>query len=122
MHGSQTLHAQYIAVSRNSRVRVCRAPDARRALPRCAAQHATPTDLSAVVVGSGFAGLAAAAGLSKRFKHVVSIRMLRYWSAAREPVYKRLLLQTLLERDSVPFHIAPEETSEPETGRQQYEV
>ena len=108
-----------VALRGRPRLAARRSPAHRNAT--CFAHSRSSADLEAVVIGSGFAGLSAAAGLSKRFKHVAS-------TTKCSATYKMSLylssraLQTLLERDSIPFDISPEDASDPDTGRQRYEV
>ena len=87
----------------------------------CLAQSRSTADLTAVVIGSGFAGLSAAAGLSKRFEHVASATNCLIVHGLSPDLSSRAL-QTLLERDSIPFDVSPEDASETDTGRQRYEV
>lgn len=65
----------------------------------CQAASNNRTDLTAVVIGSGFSGLYAAAGLSTRFARV-----------------------TLLDKDELDDAVNVEKSSDPEIWRQQYEV
>ena len=90
----------------------------------------TPAGLRAVVIGAGFAGLSATAGLSKLFDNVV-------WSPvdplrARERPWKVdhpsvtcqncCDLQTLLDRDDLRRGVTKAEALDPVTWRQEYEV
>ena len=100
----------------------------------CWALASQKSDLSAVVIGSGFAGLSAAARLTRDFAQVVIISM-RSWlgriqlsavvSTEINGVCKyclMVLLHTLLYRENFADSVTEEESDDPELWRQHYEV
>ena len=123
VHEGSTVYSKpcscLVALRGRPRLAARRSPARRNAT--CFAQSRSSADLKAVVIGSGFAGLSAAAGLSKRFKDVASATKCSVMHAM-SPYLSSCVLQTLLERDSIPFDISPEDASELDTGRQRYEV
>ena len=86
------------------------------------------SDLKAVVIGGGFAGLSAAAGLSRQFSKVVNLSCtaigclhdLRY----PDPAFQCLQfdLQTLLDRDSISDPAQQPERGDSKDWQQYYDV
>lgn len=98
----------------------------------CQAASNNRTDLTAVVIGSGFSGLYAAAGLSTRFARVVrptsssrtdsSTHAVNHGRVYHKPHPVRCVAQTLLDKDELDDAVNVEKSSDPEIWRQQYEV
>ena len=83
------------------------------------------SDLKAIVIGGGFAGLSAAAGLSRQFSQVVYYSALVHVTCVTSVcAYQSgvLGLQTLLDRDHISDPAKPPESGNPEDWQQYYDV
>ena len=97
----------------------------------CQAGSNGKRDLTAVVVGSGFSGLYAAAGLSSRFAQVVKPTSLTHTHAPSAYYHRNMYdsstfvlnhTQTLLDKDDCGDAVTVEKASNPEVWREEYEV
>ncbi len=97
----------------------------------CQAGSNNKTDLTALVFGSGFSGLYAAAGLSSRFAQVVRPKSSTHTHAPSAYVHRQMyhsstsllsVTQTLLDKDDFGDAVSVEKGSDPEVWLKQYEV